>query len=421
MSVPGGIQARTLGHPVLPDPGDELVAWYRQMRERTRAIFSIPVEDAYYARPIALRNPIVFYEGHLPAFAINTLVKKTLGRRGVDKKLETLFARGIDPADESALRDNDAAWPSRESVAEYASEADARLERALFDAAAVPDACEAVYTIFEHELMHQETLLYMLHNLPHEQKRSGGPAIEAAPSSAKDKGTGEVAYPSSLPPPEMVAIPAGPAILGSDRSQFGWDNEYPRNAVRVGAFEIDRYNVTNGDYLEYMKATGAAAPNFWVERDGEWLWRSMFEMKALPLSWPVYVTHDEATAYAQWKESRLPTEAEYHRALGQARPKGNFDFTVLDPTPVGSFPPNEWGIYDLVGNGWEWTSTVFAGFEGFIPMRSYPEYSADFFDGQHFVMKGASPVTAREIVRPSFRNWFRPQYPYVYATFRCAR
>ena len=55
---------------------------------------------------------------------------------------------------------------------------------------------------------------------------------------------------------------------------------------------------------------------------------------------------------------------------------------------------------------------------GFSPMRSYPEYSADFFDGRHYVMKGASPATARELIRPSFRNWFRGDYPYVYAKFR---
>ena len=78
-------------------------------------------------------------------------------------------------------------------------------------------------------------------------------------------------------------------------------------------------------------------------------------------------------------------------------------------------------MHDLIGNGWEWTSTVFAPFDGFRPMASYPEYSADFFDGQHFVMKGASPATPRELLRPSFRNWFRPNYPYVYATFRCVR
>jgi formylglycine-generating enzyme required for sulfatase activity len=76
-------------------------------------------------------------------------------------------------------------------------------------------------------------------------------------------------------------------------------------------------------------------------------------------------------------------------------------------------------VHDLVGNGWEWTSTVFEGFPGFRPMASYPEYSADFFDGQHYVLKGASPATATDLLRRSFRNWFRPQYPYIYATFRC--
>jgi formylglycine-generating enzyme required for sulfatase activity len=54
-------------------------------------------------------------------------------------------------------------------------------------------------------------------------------------------------------------------------------------------------------------------------------------------------------------------------------------------------------------------------------MASYPEYSADFFDGQHYVMKGASTATARELLRPSLRNWFRGHYPYVYATFRLSR
>ena len=80
------------------------------------------------------------------------------------------------------------------------------------------------------------------------------------------------------------------------------------------------------------------------------------------------------------------------------------------------------GVFeDLVGNGWEWTSTTFGPFPGFTPMASYPEYSADFFDGEHFVMKGASSATSRELLRPTFRNWFRGRYPYVYASFRCVR
>ena len=107
-----------------------------------------------------------------------------------------------------------------------------------------------------------------------------------------------------------------------------------------------------------------------------------------------------------------------HRSTESA---GNFDFQHYEPVAVGSYAPNDLGIYDLVGNGWEWTSTPFAPYAGFQPMASYPEYSADFCDGDHFVMKGASPATARELLRPTFRNWFRPRYPYVYATFHLVR
>jgi formylglycine-generating enzyme required for sulfatase activity len=165
----------------------------------------------------------------------------------------------------------------------------------------------------------------------------------------------------------------------------------------------------------------------------------MFEEMPLVPDWPVYVSQAEADAYARWKGRRLPTEAEYHRAAfgtpegiersypwGDASPSpdhGNFDFVRFEPVAVGSFPAgaSAWGVHDLVGNGWEWTSTIFGPFPGFAPMASYPEYSADFFDGQHYVMKGASTATARELVRRSFRNWFRPNYPYVYATFRTVK
>ena len=103
--------------------------------------------------------------------------------------------------------------------------------------------------------------------------------------------------------------------------------------------------------------------------------------------------------------------------------EGVFDFTSWDPEPAGSHPAGSsaWGAEDLAGNGWEWTATTFAPFPGFRAMASYPEYSSDFFDSQHFVMKGASPATARQLIRPTFRNWFRSRYPYVYATFRCVR
>jgi iron(II)-dependent oxidoreductase len=76
---------------------DQLIEWYRDGRRITQRLFAIPKAEAYYDRPIPLRNPIVFYEGHLPAFAVNTLIKLALKREGIDAQFETLFARGIDP------------------------------------------------------------------------------------------------------------------------------------------------------------------------------------------------------------------------------------------------------------------------------------------------------------------------------------
>ncbi len=397
---------------------DDLVKWYRANRERSRELFALIKDEAYYDRPIALRNPIVFYEGHFPAFSFNTLSKLAHKQPGIDARLELLFARGIDPEDEAAVPNPTDLWPSREDVQAFAAECDARVEGALLNAPLEDDRVpelrggEAVFTILEHEQMHHETLLYMLHNLAYEKKIAGD-AIEFARASTDKR---------------SVMIPRGRAKLGEARgSAFGWDNEFPRHFVDVDAFEIDAHNVTNGDYLEFMDATGARAPHFWLRENDAWLYRGLLSKAPLPLDAPVYVTQDEATSFANWKGKRLATEAELDRATYGDREEeepvdaslGNFDFARYDPVAIGSYAPNEFGVYDLIGNGWEWTSTVFDGFEGFEPMPSYRVYSADFFDGAHFVMKGASPVTARELVRRSFRNWFRPNYPYVYATFRC--
>ena len=430
-----------------------LISWYRRNRERSTALFDLLVDDAYYSQPIALRHPIVFYEGHLPAFSFNTLVKKALVGPGIDGRLEALFARGIDPDDAAASsRETRHNWPSREVVRAFAEEADRRvldaLEQAELEQPGHPllDRAEAVFAILEHEAMHQETLLYMWHRRPLTQKR--------APAGYTPLTEGAVAS------PEWIEVPRGAATLGVDRGTipFAWDNECPRHAEAVEGFSIERHNVTNAAFLEFVEAGGYTGQRWWrpedfawIQREGlrhplfwerhgdRWYWRGMFQLVPLPLSWPVYVSFAEASAYARWRGTRLPTEAEFQRAAygapdgrarqfpwGDADPSpahGVFDFSSWDPQPAGSHRAGRsaWGVEDLVGNGWEWTSTPFAPFPGFTPIASYPEYSADFFDGDHFVMKGASPATARELLRPTFRNWFRAHYPYVYATFRCVR
>jgi gamma-glutamyl hercynylcysteine S-oxide synthase len=433
-----------------------LAAQYHRTRARSRALFDLLAPDAYYSQPIALRHPIVFYEGHLPGFAFNTLVKKGLGRPGIDAGLETLFARGIDPheggAGGSGGSGRSDGWPARAVVHAFAEEADRQIVDALMHADIerpgdpLLDRGDAVFTILEHEAMHQETLLYMWHRLPFEQKRTPqgyAPNIDGVP-----------------PRQEWIRIPGGCATLGANREAlaFGWDNESPALSANVASFEVERHDVTNARFLEFVDAGGYRDPQWWRDEDwawlrreqvshplfweraagGSWRWRGMFELIPLPLAWPVYVSQAEASAFAAWSGARLMTEAEFQRAAygspsgervhpwGDAAPSaihGVFDFASWDPEAAGSHPAgaSAWGVEDLVGNGWEWTSTPFAPFPGFRAMPSYPEYSADFFDNEHFVMKGASPATARELLRPTFRNWFRARYPYVYATFRCAR
>ena len=405
--------------------------WYLSNRNRTAELFAI-APTAYYERPIPLRNPLVFYDGHIPAFTYAKLAREGLGAPALDAALEKLFERGIDPADERAAAAlGNASWPERGRVTAFGQAVDAAVLQAfakadLTDASASPslEGAEAVFNILEHEEMHHETLLYMLHRLPLERKNARGRLgayVEAPP-----RATG------------TVEIPAGTATLGARRDaiRFGWDNEFDEHRVDVAAFDIDVNDVTNGDWLAFVR-DGGPVPSFWLERDGEYRLLGMFEEMPLPLSWPVYVTQAQATAYARWRGARLPTEAEYHRAAygtpdggERAQPwgddaptsaRGNFDFKRFDPEPVGQYAPSAFGVYDLVGNGWEWTSTVWGPFAGFRPMVTYPVYSSDFFDGEHYVIKGASPVTSRNLVRRSLRNWFRAEYPYVYATFRTVR
>ncbi|GAC1310152.1 MAG: hypothetical protein NVSMB19_24250 [Vulcanimicrobiaceae bacterium] len=407
---------------------------YLANRNRTAEILAIPEPGEYYTRPIALRHPIVFYEGHIPAFTYNKLLREALGAPSLNADFEKLFERGIDPADvATAAAHERGSWPTRPSVQSFGAAVDAATLQALAqadlaNAAASPllENAQAPRMILEHEEMHHETLLYMLHRLPLAKKRARGRSGSFCERPPLATGS--------------VAIPAGRATLGARRDDvfFGWDNEFDERAVAVGAFEIDVNDVTNGEWLAFVRA-GGPVPSFWRERDGGFALLGQFEEMPLPLTWPVYVTQKQAVAYATWRGSRLPTEAEYHRAAfgtpdgaeraypwGDAAPSavhGNFDFKRFDPEPVGQYAAgaSAFGVYDLVGNGWEWTATPFAPFDGFAPMASYPQYSVEFFDGDHFVIKGASPVTSRNHVRRSLRNWYRSEYPYVYATFRTVR
>jgi ergothioneine biosynthesis protein EgtB len=432
-------------------PSHELITRLHEARHRSDELFRQVRADCLYDRPIPERHRIIFYMGHLEAFDWNLLHENILGARSFHPEFDQLFAFGIDPVGGGLPRDLPSDWPSLSAVRNYVSEVRNGIDEGLADGApAVPASGRGGFSLdtllnvaVEHRLMHVETLAYMLHQLATEKKER--------PSGFRNLEGGAVIH-------RTVEVPAGTTTLGLQRTSetFGWDNEYETRTVEVPAFAVDRYKVTNRQFLEFMEAGGYQSralwssedwewrsanaivhPVFWKRAGGAWMYRTMFAEVELPLDWPVYVSHAEASAYARWAGKQLPAEAEWHRAAygseegserkypwGDAAPNprfGNFDFCRWEPTPVNAFPDGQsaYGVWDMLGNGWEWTSTVFAPFSGFDPFPFYVGYSADFFDGKHFVLKGGSARTAACMLRRTFRNWFQAHYQYVYAGFRC--
>jgi iron(II)-dependent oxidoreductase len=384
-------------------------------RECTDRLFDLLKPEALYSRPIPERHRLIFYLGHLEAFDWNQICRQALDIPSFHAEFDKLFEFGIDPPVGKVAGDAPSDWPHVEQVRAYNSQVRTIVDDVLDD---TPE--QILHVALEHRLMHAETLAYLFHSVPYERKipQRANPAHSTRPT-----------------PASMIAIPGGIATLGQKLGEFGWDNEFEEHQVSVQPFFIGKFKVSNGQYLEFVRA-GAKPPHFWVQRAGDWFYRGMFAEFPVPVNGPVYVTHDEATAYARWSGKSLPTEAQFHRAAyatlsGDERPfpwgnampdssRGNFDFHHWDPVDIDAHPRGDsaFGVSQLAGNGWEWTATPFGPFPGFQPFSFYPGYSQNFFDGQHYILKGASPRTASCFLRRSFRNWFRPNYPHVYASFR---
>ena len=437
------------------DKREQLLVRLAESRSVTDDVFRMVRADALYDRPIPERHRIVFYIGHLEAFDWNLIAGQALGLGAADKEFDRLFAFGIDPVDGGLPEDKPSDWPRLSEISAYNLRVREKIDNILKNHSRSSESYwqypeEVILNVaIEHRLMHAETLAYMLHQLSPERK--------ILPRSYQPVDTR-----SRLPiVSRMIDIPAGLATLGIRREgeSFGWDNEFEEHSVEVPAFAISSHKVTNGEFLQFVRECGyddrrlwsvadwdwiknqnIAHPLLWFKRQDRWFYRAMFEEVQLPLDWPVYVSQAEAVAYARFVGMALPTEAQFHRAAygtpegpeeteraypwGDAPPdagRGNFDLQRWDPVAVGSYPSGRsaFGLEDTLGNGWEWTSSPFAPHPGFEPFPFYRGYSENFFDESHFVVKSSSPRTAACMLRRSFRNWFQPHYPFVYASFRC--
>ena len=162
---------------------------------------------------------------------------------------------------------------------------------------------------------------------------------------------------------EMCIIPAGEFTMG-----FAGDTgELMPHTVHMSSFQIDKYEVTNAQYHAFCIATERSLPTFWgIER-----FKSSLDYPDHPV---IGVSNNDALAYAQWCEKRLPTEAEWEYAArggleGKKYDRGD-EFKAEDantsksesksPVAVGSYLPNGYGVYDMVGNVREWVADYYA-------------------------------------------------------------
>jgi gamma-glutamyl hercynylcysteine S-oxide synthase len=252
--------------------------------------------------------------------------------------------------------------------------------------------------IVQHELQHIETMMQTLQ-------------------------LGGLPGPSPLAPPRVTAsgevvVAAGAFVLGANEdAPWAYDNERPAHTVTLPAFRIDRGLVTNADWLAFIAADGyhdraawseegwawrqgedAVAPLFWERKGDSWLRRRFDTVEPVPMDEPVqHVSWYEADAYTRWVGKRLPTEAEWEKA---ARTAGK-------------------ELEQLQGAVWQWTSSFFGGYPGFLAFP-YAEYSEVFFGEEYRVLRGGSWVTDVVVARPSFRNWDYPQRRQIFSGVRCA-
>ena len=413
---------------------------FAAMWRRSDQIFEMLPPGGLHARPIGLRHPFLFYLGHLPAFSWNQVGRGVLGEGAHHADFDLLFERGIDPADaDGAKAASRARWPGLEEVEAYRDEVRAAVLARIPEVLARSEdlLCErgrVLNLVIEHELMHHETLLYMMSELPRDEE-----APAALTAGAEGEGRAAEARP----------VLGGRVRLGVDFEavDFGWDNEFGREEVEVAPFLLDSLPVRNRDYLDYLRGHPASRqaalwPAAWVPGPGAPRVKTVLGQVAFERAagWPVQLSGALAQTFAAWRGGRLATEAELRMAIhggpdgrwrahpwGEAAPAahlGNFGFQRFTPTPVGSHPAgaSAWGIEELVGNGWEWTGSSFRPLPGFQAYaHTYPGYSADFFDDAHDVVLGGSWATDVQLLRPGFRNWYRRDYPYVFSSMRVLR
>jgi ergothioneine biosynthesis protein EgtB len=310
--------------------------------------------------------------------------------------------------------------PALDEVLAYRADVDRRIGRLL---AADPDDAGLAALVqlgLQHEQQHQELLLTDVKHLLAQSPLY--PAYHASPLV-------DGVDPAPL---AWIDFDGGLAEIGHDRRGFAFDNELPRHRQYLAPFALASRLASNADYLEFIEAGGYRDPElwlaegwdkvcsgelrqplYWVQQDGRWLEFTLHGLRPLDPARPVsHISLYEADAYARWRGARLPTEAEWEFAARDVA----IACGDLHPRAAGAT-----GLAQMFGECWQWTSSSYAPYPGFVPASgALGEYNGKFMVNQ-YVLRGSSCATPHGHARASYRNFFPAGARWQFTGIRLAR
>ncbi len=418
---------------------EEIREYFHNTYTLFEKVFELLKDDSvFYKKSELTRHPMIFYFGHTATFFVNKLINMKIINERVDANFESIFAVGVDEMAWDDVDSKNYAWPKVDEVREYRAKVKELVDELIMNMPlTLPITQDSDMWIIlmgiEHERIHIETSLVLHRQMPIE--------------FVKEVDTFKICTHSShAPANEMINIKGGHIKLGKDESHhlYGWDNEYGNYEEDVKDFKSSKYLVSNGEFMEFvnsggyecedfwdeegkdfLKYTKASHPVFWVLDDGVYKYRALSKIIEMPLDWPVDVNALEAEAFCRYKSKKegvtytLPSEAEYRALYNHAgledlpgfhESRANLNFYHFSSScPVNEFSFN--GVYDVVGNVWQWSRTPIRGFEGFKVHEAYDDFSVPTFDDRHAMILGSSWASSGNLIMKHSRYAFRKHFP----------
>jgi ergothioneine biosynthesis protein EgtB len=434
----------------------EALARYQAVRKATLALTSTLSPEDCQAQSMPDASPVKWHLAHttwfFETFLLGQFVPDYVPDRPEYRMLFNSYYNAVGdrhPRAERGLLTR----PTLAEVVTYRQRVDEAMAAAISGSVARSDAqLQAFLKLLtlgiNHEQQHQELILTDVKHLLWCSPL--GPAFavqdqDVAGSSRERRAAVDSAEPAAM---RFRRFAGGIVRIGHEGDGFSFDNESPAHRTLLQPFELGERLVTAAEYLAFVRAGGYARPEFWlssgwdrVQAEG-WIlpfyWRAVADTLAqdsqqmeeftlhgwLPLAPDAPVSHlsfFEADAYARWAGARLPTEAEWEHAAGQAAMSPNANLLEggsLKPLPAREEPP---ALSQMWGDLWEWTASPYIGYPGFkAPAGAVGEYNGKFMCNQ-FVLRGGSFATARSHIRATYRNFFPPEARWQFSGLRLAR